>query len=144
MQVLKATMADRGVAERRLLQRIMMHGLWSASRVAHLGGGCADCEWCGAPREDTMHRLWSCPRFEGARAAVLAEHDALVRGVPCVAALVGLPPKMVVSLQGAGLWAQQDPLETQCWPLPSNAVVTALCDATRTTPQQFEAEGYTL
>ncbi len=63
-----------GPAAKACLRRAFIGGYWSGARRAAAGLiEDATCE-CGAPRDDTFHRLYECPRSQSTRDALLSDH----------------------------------------------------------------------
>ncbi len=58
-------------AARAALRRAWCGGYWSRAKLADCAlASCAECEHCGAPRDDAFHRIWECDRTEEKREAM--------------------------------------------------------------------------
>eukprot|EP00969_Alexandrium_andersonii_P282782 12501397-Alexandrium_andersonii.AAC.1 len=65
------------------------------------------CAFCDAPRADTFHLLWHCPRFEAHRERALAALGELgldPQSAPRVLMQYGLAPATIACSEGP-LWA---------------------------------------
>eukprot|EP00969_Alexandrium_andersonii_P193313 8538108-Alexandrium_andersonii.AAC.1 len=94
---MSAAMASRSSTERSGLSIICSMGLWVQARMKHVSDEANVCPWCGSEEgEDAEHFMWTCPRFDEARAAVLPEWRQWSQHLPRLLRLAGIPPALVV------------------------------------------------
>ena len=87
------------------LRMLAMNGMWTQSRIQHLGPDEETCQWCqSGEREDIIHRCWGCEAFREQRLGAWPQADQAWYELPVAISAGGVPPKMVASLEGRLLW----------------------------------------